>query len=146
MKAATAAAEPLEDPPGVRSRSCGLVVLPGVYTASSVVTVLPIIIAPAARSWLTTAASDTGLRPACSTVPSSVGISADRHSMQSPEGSALLVDPVASPRLLKRSVWVEIGPRLDRIFDFGDTLEASLNQFLGRDLAPANRLCRLNRR
>ena len=29
MHAATAAAEPLEDPPGVRSGSCGLRVLPG---------------------------------------------------------------------------------------------------------------------
>ena len=29
MCAATAAAEPLEEPPGVRPASCGLVVLPG---------------------------------------------------------------------------------------------------------------------
>jgi hypothetical protein len=29
MCAATAAAEPLDEPPGVRSRSCGLRVLPG---------------------------------------------------------------------------------------------------------------------
>jgi hypothetical protein len=29
MAAATAAAEPLDDPPGVRSRSCGFLVLPG---------------------------------------------------------------------------------------------------------------------
>ena len=29
MKAATAAAEPLDEPPGVRSQSCGFLVLPG---------------------------------------------------------------------------------------------------------------------
>ena len=29
MAAATAAAEPLDEPPGVRSRSCGFLVLPG---------------------------------------------------------------------------------------------------------------------
>ena len=50
MPAATAAAEPLDEPPGVRSGSCGLRVLPGVNSASSVVTVLPMITAPAWRS------------------------------------------------------------------------------------------------
>ena len=39
----TAAAEPLEDPPGVCAGSCGLRVLPGVRVANSVVTVLPMI-------------------------------------------------------------------------------------------------------
>ena len=39
--AATAAAEPLDDPPGVCSSPCGLRVAPGVKLASSAVTVLP---------------------------------------------------------------------------------------------------------
>ena len=75
MAAATAAAEPLDDPPGVCSGLCGLRVLPGAYVAHSVVTVLPMMTAPEARSAPTTAASRVGMRPACSTVPSSVGMS-----------------------------------------------------------------------
>src|SRR5256885_3910216 len=50
MPVATAAAEPLEDPPGVCAGLCGFRVLPGARTANSVVTVLPMITAPAARS------------------------------------------------------------------------------------------------
>src|SRR5215831_17001990 len=50
MPAATAAAEPDEDPPGVRSGSCGLRVAFGWKYANSVVTVLPMITAPAARN------------------------------------------------------------------------------------------------
>jgi hypothetical protein len=75
MPAATAAADPLDDPPGVCSGLCGLRVFPGKYVASSLVTDLPKMIAPAARSMRTTAASASGRRPACSTVPSSVGMS-----------------------------------------------------------------------
>src|SRR6185369_3364763 len=64
MPDATAAAEPLDDPPGVCSRLCGLHVLPGVKKANSVVTVFPRITAPAARSRVTTAESREGVRPA----------------------------------------------------------------------------------
>ena len=64
MPAATAAAEPLEEPPGVWAGSCGLRVLPAVRLANSVVTVLPRTIAPAARSIATTAASCDGVCPA----------------------------------------------------------------------------------
>ena len=73
MNAATAAADPLDEPPGVCSGLCGLRVLPGAYTASSVVTVLPIIMAPASRNIATRAASVDGVLPAYSTVPHSVG-------------------------------------------------------------------------
>src|SRR2546422_9327613 len=76
MPVATAAAEPLEDPPGVCAELCGFRVLPGARTANSVVTVLPMITAPAARSIATTLASRDGVRPAQSTDPFSVGISA----------------------------------------------------------------------
>src|SRR5256886_16145907 len=76
MPVATAAAEPLEDPPGVCAGLCGFRVLPGARTANSVVTVLPMITAPAARSIATTLASRDGVRPAQSTDPFSVGISA----------------------------------------------------------------------
>ena len=61
---ATAAAEPLEEPPGVCATLCGLAVLPGVNMANSVVTVLPRITAPVARSSATLAASQAGRCPA----------------------------------------------------------------------------------
>src|SRR2546430_13142141 len=67
MPAATAAAEPLEDPPGVRAGLWGFRVLPGARPANSVVTVLPITTAPAARSMATTVASREGARDRKST-------------------------------------------------------------------------------
>ena len=76
MPAATAAADPLDDPPGVCAGLCGLRVLPGVRVANSVVTVLPMMTAPAPRRSDTTAASRDGVRPACRTEPFSVGMSA----------------------------------------------------------------------
>ena len=57
MPAATPAAEPLDEPPGVRRRSCGLRVPRGSVAANSVVTVLPTITAPASRSATTLAPS-----------------------------------------------------------------------------------------
>src|SRR5437879_2092030 len=50
MPAATAAAEPLEDPPGVRAGMWGFRVLPGAPPANRVVSVLTITRAPTARS------------------------------------------------------------------------------------------------
>ena len=55
---ATAAAEPLDEPPGVRSRFQGLRVGGGSIQANWVVTVLPTITAPAVRS----SADDLGVR------------------------------------------------------------------------------------
>src|SRR5262245_38447620 len=55
--AATAAAEPDEEPPGVRSRSHGFHVGPGSAIVNSVVTVLPRMTAPPRRSASTCAAS-----------------------------------------------------------------------------------------
>ena len=49
MKSATAAAEPLEDPPGVCLLLWGLVVAPPLKEANSVVTVLPRMMPPAWR-------------------------------------------------------------------------------------------------
>src|ERR1700679_1416160 len=54
---ATAAAEPLLDPPGVRLKSQGLRVARGCIHANSVVTVLPTMTAPASRKAATLAAS-----------------------------------------------------------------------------------------
>ena len=63
MPSATAAAEPLDDPPGVCSGRCGFLVAPGVRKANSVVTVLPRTSAPASRSAATAALSRAGWWP-----------------------------------------------------------------------------------
>ena len=58
IRSATAAAEPLDEPPGVRVRSCGLRVTGRrPCAANSIVSVLPMRIAPALRSIETHAAS-----------------------------------------------------------------------------------------
>src|SRR5215467_12010190 len=76
MPAATAAAEPLDEPPGVCARFQGLRVPRGSVAANSVVTVLPRITAPACRSAETQAASFCERQPANSGEPISVGMSA----------------------------------------------------------------------
>src|SRR3546814_9056596 len=58
MPAATAAAEPLEEPPGVWAGFHGLRVGPGTANAYSAVTVMPMGVAPAARSCATQEASN----------------------------------------------------------------------------------------
>ena len=63
MPAATAAAEPLELPPGVCARFFGLLVAPGVRYAKAVVTVLPTRMAPRLRISRMIAASVTPRRP-----------------------------------------------------------------------------------
>ena len=60
MPAATAAAEPEDEPPGVRLASKGLVVGPGWAPPNSAVTVLPTITAPAARKAATITLSAVG--------------------------------------------------------------------------------------
>ena len=102
MPVATAAADPLEEPPGVCSGLCGLRVLPGEKYANSVVTVFPMITAPAARSIAITAASREGVRPACSTEPFSVGMSAVSKMSLTPTGTPWR-GPVARPSLLQAS-------------------------------------------
>src|SRR4051794_3212046 len=62
--AATAAAEPIEEPPGVRAVFHGFLVAPGLRYASSAVTVLPSTIAPAPSAARTTAEDRSGTRPA----------------------------------------------------------------------------------
>src|ERR687898_951930 len=77
MKSATAAAEPLEEPPGVCWGLWGFVVFPhGNRLANSVVTVLPKSTPPAARLSATHAASAAGRLPLYMGVPYSVGKSA----------------------------------------------------------------------
>ncbi len=87
MPAATAAAEPEEEPPGVCSRFTGLRVRDGVRVASSVVTVLPRMTAPARRSAVTQEASSEGRRPLKMALPCSVGMSAVSMTSLRPTGT-----------------------------------------------------------
>ncbi len=64
MPAATAAAEPDDEPPGVCAGLRGLRVLAGSTNANGVVTVLPIRMPPARRTIATMAASLAGRWPA----------------------------------------------------------------------------------
>ena len=96
MWSATAAAEPADEPPGVCARLCGLRVLPGVSSASSVVTVLPRMTAPALRRAATHVASRSGRRPLKMGEPFSVGISAVSKMSLTPIGTPCSA-PEASP-------------------------------------------------
>ena len=75
MLAPTAAAEPEDEPPGVRALSNGLVVGPGCEPPSSAVTVLARMTAPAWRSAQTPALSRLGKLPFIAAQPISVGMS-----------------------------------------------------------------------
>src|SRR5262247_4019114 len=72
MRAATAAAEPLDEPPGVQARFQGLRVGAGSVVANSVVWHLPSRIAPALLSRATDVASYDGTKPAITLEPPSV--------------------------------------------------------------------------
>jgi hypothetical protein len=87
MPAATAAAEPAEEPPGECVLLRGLHVRDGVSSASSVVTVLPRMTAPAARSRAMHTASFTGRRPAKMGEPFSVAKSAVSKMSFTPIGT-----------------------------------------------------------
>src|SRR5262245_49030754 len=76
MRAPTPAAEPDDEPPGVCAGLCGFLDLLGVVLASSVVTVLPMMTAPAARSTATQVASFAGWLPLNRAEPFCVGMSA----------------------------------------------------------------------
>src|SRR5215831_12387912 len=69
MRAATAAADPLLEPPGVCSRFHGFLVGPGSRFAKTVVTVFPRTIAPAAFNFATARASRSGTKSLKSTEP-----------------------------------------------------------------------------
>ncbi len=105
-KSATAAAEPDDDPPGVRSGSTGLRVFPGPKKANSVVTVLPRMMAPAAFSSATMKASALGWRPAKIADPNSVGKSLVSMMSLMPTGMPLSGGtglPLARSASLKRA-------------------------------------------
>src|SRR5215813_13114344 len=69
IRAATAAAEPLLDPPGVCSRFHGFRVGPGSRFAKTVVTVFPSTMAPACLNFVTARASQSGAKSLNMTEP-----------------------------------------------------------------------------
>ena len=85
--APTAAAEPLDEPPGVRAVSCGFRVLAGSPPPNVTVTVLPRIAAPPSLRASTAAASCFGRCPANSVEPYSVGMSTVSIRSLMPTGS-----------------------------------------------------------
>lgn len=98
IPAATAAADPIADPPGVRPRFHGLTVGPGCKNASSAVTVFPNMIAPALSKADTTSEFPRGMRPANSGEPCSVGIPAVSKMSLTPIGIPLKgKEPVTEP-------------------------------------------------
>ena len=129
--------------PGVRSRSCGLRVLPGVKQANSVVTVLPSRTAPAARSRVTIAASWSGRRPAWMMLPCSVGksavstmsLTATGTPCSGPSAPACALALVECARLGAGMLGIEMGEGLDAGLVRRDPGEAGLGHGECRDLA-----------
>ena len=145
-QSATAAAEPDDEPPGVCAGLRGLRVLPGPKNASSVVTVLPRMTAPAALSCATTAASAVGRRPAKMGLPFSVGRSAVSMMSLMPTGTpcsgpmtARTPHCVGRARLGQREVGVEMRPGLHLRLALGDALEAGDDERLRRQIAAPDR-------
>src|SRR5439155_34256 len=93
MRAAMAAAEPADEPPGVWPRFHGFRVGAGSRYANSVVTVLPRMIAPAARRRATAAASAPGRVWAKGLAPPVVGMPATSKMSFTPTGT-----PCSGPR------------------------------------------------
>src|ERR1700685_1133185 len=92
MPAATEAAEPLDEPPGVCAVFHGLRVPRGSDAANSVVTVLPMMTAPASRSARTQAASFCERQPEKSGEPISVGMSTVSMMSLMPTGMPSIAD------------------------------------------------------
>ena len=146
MPHATAAAEPLELPPGVRSRFHGLRVTGGSKLANAVVTVLPMITAPACRSRSTTVASRRAKLFAHSFEPQPVGKSKTSMMSLTPIGM-----PCSGPRFcpafssaVSRSASLACAargrrrPTRARVLVPVDAGEALLQQFDRRQFAAAD--------
>src|ERR1700689_1592388 len=114
MPAATDAAEPLDEPPGVCATFHGLRVPRGSDAANSVVTVLPTMTAPASRSARTLAASFPERQPANSGEPISVGMSTVSMMSLMPTGMPSIGDAglPARKRALERSAAARAAGRL----------------------------------
>ena len=129
MKSATAAAEPLDEPPGEKPGSCGFVVGPGWRLANSVVTVLPSRMPPAARGNAAALASRGG--PAADIDRRAVGrrhvggvedvLEAERHPVQ----QGLFARSVDLARPGQSRLAGEMAPRADHRLALGDPRRGS---------------------
>jgi hypothetical protein len=143
MPAATAAAEPLDEPPGVWAGLCGFLVLPGWNTASSLAEDHRTRRAQTSHhvaviAWLATlqqhrAALGRHVRGVDNV------LDADRHAVQRPDGLARAAHLVGDPGLGQRMLRIEEGPRFDVGVDRLDTREAGLDQLFRGHGALADR-------
>ncbi len=152
IPAATAAAEPPLEPPGVRPVSHGLRVTPHVTDSvngqrpSSGIVVLPTMTAPAARSRATTAASSgAGARERAGTPARDVArevdlvLDGDRH----PEERAVLARGAPAIGLVclgQRPVPQDGAERVQRGIERRDARQRELGQLPRRGVAPAHEL------
>ena len=148
MPVATAAAEPLDEPPGVRARFHGFRVTGGSKLAYCVVTVLPRKIAPASRSDATTSASCRAMLLAHSFEPARGRpiedvedvLDADRDAVQRPAILALR-QLVGQPFRLGQGVFaIDEHPGVDVLLPAVDGGEALLDEIDRRDAAGRDRL------
>ena len=133
---ATAAALPLDEPPGVCSRFHGLRVGGGSKLAHSVVTVLPRMIAPAFRSRAMTAASRVGDVPLTQrrTAPRRPAgdvddvLDADRNAVQRAE-QLVVIQQLAQPlRFAVRALGIDVHPGVQPVIELLDAGQAVLDQ------------------
>ena len=137
----------------MRFGSCGLRVLPGVKAASSVVTVLPRMIAPASRRRSTTAASFERT-PAAVEDGAVLGrqiarvddvLQPDRHAVQRPGRAAGAAEAIRRLRLPHDVVGIEMRPRLHLRLALGDPRQARLGELDRLDRAARDLVARLKR-
>ncbi len=153
-KSATAAADPDDEPPGVRAGSCGLRVSPGPKKANSVVTVLPRMIAPAALS----SANDEGIGRRLAAGKNRraefrrkvLGVDdvldADGNAGERPHHFSPRPPRVAGPRRLDGRLAADAHPSADLRVAPRYTLEAGPDKLFGRQIAHGERFQRLRSR
>ena len=142
---ATAAAEPLDEPPGVRSRFHGLRVTGGSIQAKGVETVLPRMIAPALRKRATMEASIGSVLPSQPAIPHEVGrpldiddvLDPDRNPVQRPAVASGLQLGVALYCLGQGTVSVHDHPGPDLVLSLLDPIKARLEDVDAGGLALA---------
>ena len=121
--------------------------------ASSVVTVLPRMIAPAERSRATTVASYSGRAAGVqhgTVLGGHVGgvddvLDAHRQAVQRTDGMTLAAHAVDIARLLERALFVDEGPRLHARLVGADARQATAHQFFGAGASLAHGGDRLRR-
>ena len=142
MQSATAAAEPLDEPPGVRARSCGLRVLPGCRFANLVATVLPI--QDAARLACERDTGGIALRTAAAMnwrAPLGRHVEGVDDILDAEGNTGERSAPAAAVECTRRRdrlIGIETGPGLDLVFARGDAFKARAHDGFAGGAAGAN--------